>query len=210
LPSASKYSATTCCSTLDMTKLHYYILPLSFGAIGIVWRSDGIARLVRVFLPHRELSLIALIRHSFPQATEHVNDKVAAICERFLLYDRGKEPGFTFEDLEFTRASVFYRAVWKETFSITFGAVVTYGGLAIKIGTPRAARAVGTALSRNPFPLIVPCHRVIKSDGTLGNFTSGGTARKRQLLEKEGFDFDCLGRIVRERPYKEKAVLSIT
>jgi O-6-methylguanine DNA methyltransferase len=63
-----------------------------------------------------------------------------------------------------------------------------------RLSAPRAARAVGTALARNPFPLIIPCHRVVRSDGMLGGF-GGGLKMKKALLEMEGVAFDRSGRV---------------
>ncbi len=75
--------------------------------------------------------------------------------------------------------------------AIPFGRTTTYGQLAAAIGHPRAARAVGQALARNPVPLIVPCHRVLAGNGRLGGFTSpGGVELKRALLALEGVRFE--------------------
>lgn len=80
----------------------------------------------------------------------------------------------------------FQKDVFKATLEISFGKVRTYAWIAEKIGRPRAARAVGQALKKNPLPFIIPCHRVIASDGTLGGFSMGRKAKKRLLdLEKE-------------------------
>ncbi|MEO6059231.1 MAG: methylated-DNA--[protein]-cysteine S-methyltransferase [Candidatus Limnocylindria bacterium] len=68
---------------------------------------------------------------------------------------------------------------------VPFGKVTTYGRLAAKAGSPRAARAAGNALGSNPIPVVVPCHRVLHADGSLGGY-SGGIQRKRFLLELEG------------------------
>ena len=83
--------------------------------------------------------------------------------------------------------SAFYRSVWTACAEIPRGEVRTYAWIARKIGRPGAARAVGTALGANPFAPIVPCHRVVRSDGGLGGYSGrGGLATKRRLLEKEG------------------------
>jgi len=79
----------------------------------------------------------------------------------------------------------FQRRVLFATLTIPKGQTRTYKQIASKIGRPNAYRAVGTALKRNPLPIIIPCHRVIKSDGTLGNYSSGGTKRKFALLKEE-------------------------
>lgn len=80
----------------------------------------------------------------------------------------------------------FARAVLTETATIPPGQVRPYGAIAESIGHPRAARAVGTALANNPIPLLIPCHRVVRNDGTLGNYGLGSPGNKRRLLEAEG------------------------
>ena len=79
---------------------------------------------------------------------------------------------------------VFFRKVWKATIDILPGHTRTYQDIAKIIGNPKAARAVGMALSKNPLPGIIPCHRVIRKDGTIGGF-SQGVNRKRSMLEEE-------------------------
>jgi methylated-DNA-[protein]-cysteine S-methyltransferase len=78
----------------------------------------------------------------------------------------------------------FQRAVWNELLRIPYGGTRTYGQIAVALGKPRAARAVGTACGANPVPLIVPCHRVIGGNGSLVGF-GGGVAVKQQLLALE-------------------------
>ena len=90
-----------------------------------------------------------------------------------------------FEDLPLDlEGSPFYLRVWEELKKIPAGETVSYGELARRLGNPRASRAVGQACGANPIPLIVPCHRVIASNGSLGGFSSG-LERKRWLLEHE-------------------------
>jgi methylated-DNA-[protein]-cysteine S-methyltransferase len=89
---------------------------------------------------------------------------------------------------------LFRRKVWGVLRTIPYGRVRSYGWVARKIGTPLAARAVGGACGDNPIPLIVPCHRVVAGDGSLGGF-SGGLATKKRLLRLEG----VLGEKVRNR-----------
>lgn len=78
----------------------------------------------------------------------------------------------------------FEKAVWNALREIPYGETRTYKWLAEKIGKPSASRAVGRALSRNPIPIIIPCHRIIESDGSLGGY-SGGIDIKRRLLDME-------------------------
>ena len=81
--------------------------------------------------------------------------------------------------------TAFQRLVWQELDSVGYGRTATYSELARAIGKPRAARAVGAALARNPLPLVVPCHRVIGAGGDLRGFGLGGLAVKRRLLDAE-------------------------
>jgi O-6-methylguanine DNA methyltransferase len=93
--------------------------------------------------------------------------------------------------IELAKATNFQKKVWKALLDIPRGEVWTYAKLATFIGHPKAVRAVGTALGANPFAPEVPCHRVIRSDGTIGAYSGrGGRARKRALLAQEGVDLE--------------------
>ena len=84
--------------------------------------------------------------------------------------------------------SAFEQDVLRKTLQIPRGEVRSYAWVAREIGRPRAVRAVGTALAHNPIPVLIPCHRVVRSDGTLGQYSMGGTAVKRDMLSREGVD----------------------
>ena len=86
----------------------------------------------------------------------------------------------------------FEVAVWMKALEIPRGEVRPYGWIAAEIGRPSAVRAVGTALAHNPVPLVVPCHRVVRSDGSIGQYSLGGPAAKRTILAAEGLDPDQL------------------
>ena len=92
--------------------------------------------------------------------------------------------------LDFSGLTEFQAAVLRATASIPTGQVRPYGWIAKEIGKPGAVRAVGTALAKNPVPVVVPCHRVVRSDGHLGNYSLGEPENKRVLLESEGLDVD--------------------
>jgi O-6-methylguanine DNA methyltransferase len=78
--------------------------------------------------------------------------------------------------------------VWMKALEIPRGEVRPYGWIAAEIGRPKAVRAVGTALAHNPVPLVVPCHRVVRSDGMIGQYSMGGPEAKRRVLAAEGLD----------------------
>jgi methylated-DNA-[protein]-cysteine S-methyltransferase len=86
------------------------------------------------------------------------------------------------------QGTAFQLEVWEQLRRIPFGTTITYGELARRVGRPGAARAVGQANGRNPLPIVVPCHRVVASDG-LGGY-GGGLAVKRALLAGEGVEAD--------------------
>jgi O-6-methylguanine DNA methyltransferase len=95
-------------------------------------------------------------------------------------------------DLDLRGHSDFERDVWRKALDIPRGEVRPYGWVAGEIGRPRAVRAVGTALGHNPVPLIVPCHRVVRTDGTIGQYSLGGPENKRTILASEGLDPDAM------------------
>ena len=82
------------------------------------------------------------------------------------------------------RGTAFQRSVWRALLRIPFGETMTYGQVAERIGHPRAARAVGNAVKKNPLPILIPCHRVVPAAGGVGQF-AGGSAKKRWLLRYE-------------------------
>ncbi len=88
--------------------------------------------------------------------------------------------------------TAFQRSVLEVAATIPFGQVRPYGWLADRIGNHGAVRAVGSTMARNPVPLIIPCHRVVRSDGRIGNYSLGGAHNKTELLEHEGVDLERL------------------
>ena len=105
------------------------------------------------------------------------------LAKRLQDYFSGHKVSFP-DELDLSSATPFQQAVWQAARQIPYGETRSYGWLAEKAGRPGAARAVGQALSRNPLPVIVPCHRVIAGDGSLGGF-SDGLEMKRRLLRLE-------------------------
>jgi O-6-methylguanine DNA methyltransferase len=99
-------------------------------------------------------------------------------------------------DLDMDRFSAFSQQVLLYLPTIPVGRVLSYGALAAALGRPRAARAVGSALAANPFPLLLPCHRVVPADGTLGAYSrQADSPLKRRLLVFEGVPFTTSGHL---------------
>lgn len=129
----------------------------------------------------RELEL-----HSRGTRAVVVEDRLSLqrIVDSILSYLDGGRPRFDYR-LDLDDLSDFGRSVLEEVRSIPFGSLRSYKWVADRIGHPRATRPVGQALSHNPLPIVVPCHRVVNSDGTLGGYSGGGTDMKRRLIEIE-------------------------
>ena len=130
--------------------------------------------------------LLKQITHEFGNSivrTPAKEDMVAKIKR----YCAGEKVIFDKCALDWSLLTLFQQRVFKEAKKIPYGAVEAYSGLARKSGCPNGSRAVGNALAKNPFPLVVPCHRIIRGDGRLGGFSAwGGIALKERLLKLEG------------------------
>jgi methylated-DNA-[protein]-cysteine S-methyltransferase len=171
-------------STKPKRKLSHKICCTVFqtapGWMGILASPEGI---LVVTLPQTtRLQAFALLGEPAKQAVSSP-DTFSGIMQRFQDYYSGKK--ITFSDkLDFSDATAFQKQVWQAAQLIPHGETRSYGWVAKQIGKPGAARAVGQALGKNPFLIIVPCHRVIAGDGTLGGFGCGLPA-KQQLLALE-------------------------
>ncbi|MCE2414727.1 methylated-DNA--[protein]-cysteine S-methyltransferase [Candidatus Poribacteria bacterium] len=107
------------------------------------------------------------------------------------LYFAGGPVDFAELSVQLTYATDFQQQVWNAIQQIPYGEVQTYQWIADRIGSPKSARAVGNATGANPVSILIPCHRVIRSNGALGGY-GGGLERKRQLLALEGHPIEQL------------------
>lgn len=108
--------------------------------------------------------------------------------DQLLEYFEGKRTNFDHLELLDPKGTDFQKSVWRFLLKIPYGETSSYKEIAKNIGNPRATQAVGTAIGKNPFLIIIPCHRVIKADGSLGGFAYGRET-KRKLLKIEGINF---------------------
>ena len=157
-----------------------------------------------VGVSHRGLVLLEFDRGNFPplekgRPTVSWHEDPAQTQE----YVRELEEYFAGERREFTipldlRGTAFQKRCWKALLSIPYGETRSYGDIAKMIGKPRASRAVGTANHANNMCIVIPCHRVIAGDGTLGGYGGpGGLKLKRKLLELEGVHVSSSGVVKR-------------
>jgi O-6-methylguanine DNA methyltransferase len=160
------------------------------GTYFLAWNDEGISAVMEASIgPER-------FEAWFENETGRPLTWVAAVPERLreAARDERARPPLRFDLRELTD---FERAVLMKTLEIPRGEVRTYAWVAREIGRPRAVRAVGTALRRNPVPILIPCHRVIRSDG-LGNYAGGSPERKRAILSFEGVDPDRVETLARQ------------
>jgi O-6-methylguanine DNA methyltransferase len=159
--------------------------------LGTLRVAAGARGVQRVIFGEGGASECAALHAAHPELLRWDGGLAAQAIAQILEYLRGKRKAFTIPlDLEGT---AFQQAVWRETLRIPYGRTITYAELARRIGRPGATRAVGQALGANPIPILIPCHRVVASDGSLGGY-SGGLALKRWLLLREGINLPPFAR----------------
>ena len=115
------------------------------------------------------------------------------LVEKIARYFEGERVGFKDVKVALPGFSLFARAVLEGLGDVEWGRTATYKDIATSVGRPGAARAIGVVMSKNPIPLIIPCHRVIRTGGGLGGFSgAGGVGMKKKMLELEGLEKDLL------------------
>ena len=167
-----------------------------FGSVGVIWTGlNDNPKIVRILLSKPGLSAEDQVSELYPksQAFSCVEIEDIATAIKGLL--EGDEVEFSLDIADLSLCTEFQKLVLRAEHRIPRGSISTYQLIAAYLGKKNGARAVGNALANNPFPLIVPCHRAIRSDRHLGGY-QGGLEMKRALLEKEGIPFDDAGRVV--------------
>jgi methylated-DNA-[protein]-cysteine S-methyltransferase len=163
----------------------YSLFETAIGACGIAWGPQGI---VGVQLPERsEAAAWARLARRFPEAQEgEPPAAVRPIVEAIVALIAGEPVDLSTSPLDMADVPDFHRRVYAVALAIQPGETLTYGEVARRIGEPGAAQAVGQALGKNPFPIIVPCHRVLAANGKTGGFSAnGGVDTKLKLLSIE-------------------------
>ena len=127
-------------------------------------------------------------RKSFPNAAISSSPRIDNLANQIAAFLAGKDIRFPLNMIRLDLCSVFQQKVLRAAYAIPRGRVSTYQLIAKLLGKPNAARAVGMALAGNPFPIVIPCHRVIRSDRALGGYQAG-LKMKRTLLKMEGVSF---------------------
>lgn len=162
-------------------------LPTPIGDMLVV--TDPMQRLRALDWHNHEVRMHRLLARRYGRSGIQLTHGKAPVHVRSAIesYLHGELSAIDRIDVE-TAGTAFQRSVWKALREIPAGTTVTYGGLAMQLGCPKAVRAVGLANGANPVGVVVPCHRVIGSDGSLTGY-GGGLERKQWLLEHEGATF---------------------
>jgi len=162
-------------------KLYYAVLDSKIGRILVTRTDKGLNNLLfhqptwgKFFEELKKKKNIELVRDE---------NKFSKLKKELNQYLSGKKVGFT-EKLDLSSGTLFQQKVWKKMLEVPFGKTISYKKLAAMVGSPKKARAVGNACATNPVSIIVPCHRIIKSDGGLGGY-GGGIELKKRLLKLE-------------------------
>jgi methylated-DNA-[protein]-cysteine S-methyltransferase len=176
---------------------HYHlILNTAYGDVGFVWDvHQKLLQMREILLPQESNETTKRIAQLWPESRSLKGRTIPEVVGKVEAYLKGEPIVFRLTDLcSVNLPSGFRGEVLMQTLNIPRGMINTYGGLAMKAGHPQATRAVGTVMAQNPFPLVIPCHRVVRAGGYIGQY-GGGCALKRQLLEMEGVGFDRMGRV---------------
>ena len=175
---------------LKLYKKIIYNSPI--GQIVIIWWKKNTFKIEEIILSNSKRNATEISNEKYPNAkiikTKKEPKELKKIINDLNKYLNEEDVEFSIEYLNLERLTSFQKEVLIAEFNTKKGTVNTYGSLAKKIDNSKSYRAVGNALSRNPFPIIIPCHRTIKSDHTLGGFGGfeEGLESKKTLLTIEG------------------------
>ena len=162
------------------------VFDTALGAFGIGWTDAGIARLQLPGLAPD--ALLARLNRDGATPGEPTR-AIASVIDRIEDYAEGEAVDFSDAPLDLRSVSDFNRRCYMLLLETAWGATTSYGALARQMGDVGLSRAVGAAMGANPVPLIIPCHRVLASDGKAGGFSApGGAEAKRRMLALEGVE----------------------
>ena len=175
-----------------MTLYKHIITDSPIGEITIIWRKKPQFQIEEIILSNPDKTSSQIAKEKYEQEDDlKVNKKskqLHKVLKELDNYFNEKDCEFSLEYLNLDKFTPFQRKVLEAEFKTKKGTVNTYKELAKDAGNPKAYRAVGNALSKNPYPIIIPCHRTVKSDRTIGGFGGFGEGleSKKTLLELDG------------------------
>lgn len=177
---------------------YYKIFNSKYGDILILWKLKN--NLAKIYKIHLNLSDPILMKNIIKNNKELSCKMIDGTIKDINSYFFGKIINFNLDIIDLDICSSFQKKVILTEYNIPRGYVSTYKRISNYIKKPNSSRAVGNALAKNPFPIIIPCHRAIKSDGSLGGY-QGGIEMKYQLLKMEGVNFNNNHKVLFEQVY---------
>lgn len=171
------------------TMTYLSTLDARFGSLAIAWERREAPTVVQIFISKLGAPSEEQAKRRYPGSDESSNSSIDALIRDLKHYLEGRDIRFSLDYLAMERCSPFQKAVLLAEYGIPRGYISTYGRIAAYLGRPGVGRAVGRALATNPFPVVIPCHRAVRSDGALGGY-QGGADMKRALLSMEGVEFE--------------------
>lgn len=179
-------------------KQFYRLFPTPFGPVVILWSFSANQPVIfHVLLSHPAVSAKQKLAKFYPDSIADTCTGIDEITGKIEAYLDGEDIQFTLLMVRLDICSQFQQDVLRADYGIPRGSVSTYQRIAMHMGKKNGARAVGNALANNPFPVIIPCHRAIRSDGFPGGY-QGGLDMKRTLLKMEGIRFNKAGLVITE------------
>ncbi len=169
-----------------MNAFSYTLFDTALGRCGIAWGPNGVRSVS--FAETRDEATVKHLRRRAPDALEAAPpESIAAVISDIKALFEGEARDLSYASLDMEGIGDFERQVYELALKIMPGEVKTYGDLAKALGDVAQSRRVGQALGRNPFPIIVPCHRIVGASGAMTGFSApGGAELKRKLLKIEG------------------------
>jgi methylated-DNA-[protein]-cysteine S-methyltransferase len=162
---------------------YYLIFKTPLGHMAVIYRAAPFA-VIKILLPSQDKQGIVHAVKAFGRHDIGFHDTAFRVKESITDYFKGKPIRLQRGWLDLSSLTKLQQSVLERTAHIPYGGLKSYSDIAMAVGRPRAYRFVGTTLANNPFPILIPCHRVIRSDGSLGGF-GGGSDLKRKLIELE-------------------------
>jgi len=170
-----------------------------FGPVAVLWSVyRGQPKIRRVLISKPGVSAKHVIKISFSDSIPSSCAEIDDVANKISAFLNGDDIRFSLKITRMDLCSKFQQEVLRAEHGIPRGRVSTYQRIAKHLGHNKAARAVGGALANNPFPIIIPCHRAVRSDGTLGGY-QGGLEMKRTLLKMEGVFFNASGYVMTDK-----------
>jgi methylated-DNA-[protein]-cysteine S-methyltransferase len=181
--------------------MEYLTFSSPFDTFTIIWKGNNTNLLLqRIFLSDPEHKSKEKMLESFKNIKIGFSTSIKILGDKITRFLKGEDVKFDLSMLDFSLCTEIQEKVLKAEYKIPRGWVSTYKRIANHIGMLNGARVVGNSLAKNPFPVVIPCHRAIRSDHQLGGY-QGSIKMKRKLLEMEGIEISDKGRVISKKIY---------